>query len=447
MHVPRSSLRFVLGLLAGIACLLPAGARAHEAPRVRITSPPDCGLVTPVGDFEVEVEAEAGDPDGSIVAVRFYSSFGALCGVDSIPPYTSRCELLIIIDSTPGTPGRSLDGAPADCACTISSYQPETFIHAVAVDNDGLTASSDTIRVRPAWSGGVTPGTLLAVVDPDFESVPLADGGSLSGPGTIAGWTFDPGGVGGVLNPTSSSYPGAAGNGTPIGASGANLAFLSVGPVSPDSAHAFQALPDTLRHWSRYWLEVAVGWPLDAPAEARSPFEGARFELRAGSTVIVQSVCTVVWQRGEFFDLTGIVVTDLLPPSLIGQPLSLHAWLGPGAGPRTVHFDRVRLKRERYRQPGVGVPDGPERAGLSARAVPNPAAGAGAIEFVLERDEVVTLTVFDPAGRTVGNPARQELRAGPQRMLLPADLPAGLYFARVEAGADQASVCLVRLPR
>jgi hypothetical protein len=437
------------GLLAGSAWLLPAGAGANDAPAVRITSPPDCGLVAPVGNFEVEVEAAVEDPDGSIAVVRFHSSFGELCGVDSIPPYTARCRLVILVENARTGPARTLDGAGGECACSISSYQPATLIHAVAVDDQGATASSDTIRVRPWWPGGATPGTALVLADPDFESVTLADGGAATGPGTIGGWTFEgtAGASLGVLNPTAASYPGAEGAGTPAGAGGANIAFLAVPGGGADSAHAFQALPDTLRHWSRYWLEVAAGWPLDATPEAGSPFEGARFELRAGSTVIVQSTCTAVWQQGEFFDLLGLVVTDLLPPSLIGQPLSLHAWLGAEAAPRTVHFDRLRLRREPYRQPGVDVPTGPARAGLFARAVPNPAFAAGAIEFTLERDERVTLTVLDPAGRTVRGPASLRLRAGPQRLPLPPDLPAGLYFARIEAGAEQAGVRFVRLAR
>ena len=439
----------LLSIVAALACVAPRLAAANVVPTVRMVSPHDCALVESDFNHETTVVAEAEDADGSIVAVRFYSEFDGLCSIDSFPPYTSNCRLLILVaNSTPGTEG--VLGTPStQCNCTILSYQPQTHLYAVAVDNQGATATSDTVGVTPWFSWENPAGTPLALPDAGFEATPLADGASVTGPGTIGGWTFaaTAGATAGVLNPTAGAYPAAGGNGTPAGADGANLALLSTPAGTADSAHVFRALPDTLRHWSRYWLEVRVGWPLDAPPEAASPFEDAAFDLVAGSTVIARGSCSAVWTPGEFFPLLAVAVTDDLPPALIGQPLSVHVRLDAGPAARTVHIDRVSLRRESYRRPDVGVPGTPGGTGFVARAVPNPASGHASVEFSLESEGTVTLTILDIAGRAVARVTSPVLAVGPQRLALPVDLAPGVYFARVEAGSRSAGTRFVRLGR
>ncbi len=446
---PLARLALVAGLVVAPVAGSALAAGANDAPTIRITTPVDCGLVEPDGNLHVLITAEAEDSDGWIVAVRFYTEwYDGFCSVDSIAPYAASCRVPIIIEDG-RSPFPSLAGsAPADCACDIASYQWETKLYAVAVDNEGATTSSDTIRVRPTHFGNGPPvGSLLTLPDPGFEATALADGAIATGPGVLGGWTFagTAGATLGVLNPTAADYPEAAGNGTPLGADGANVAFLAVPAGDADSAHVFQALPDTLRTYSRYWLQLGVGSPSNAAPEAVSPFDGARFELRAGSTVIAQGVCGSHWEVGRFFDLQIFATSDQLPEELIGEPLSVHVRLGAGATARAVQFDRVRLHRQRYVTPGVGVPEGSFDGGLTARVVPNPAFATAAIEFVLAGEELVTLTLFDAAGRTVGAPVRQRLAAGPQRLALPAGLASGLYFARIDAGARSQTVRVVRL--
>ena len=451
-----------------LAALLIAGtaiAGTNIPPTVRITSPPDCGLVEPDGNGRTLIEAVANDPDGSIVAVRFYygsGSFMQLCGVDSIAPYASNCPLPYVVASrfpstepaVAGAPGLPRVDVAGVCGCSLGMYQPETEYVAVAVDNVGATTSSDTVQVRPTWAymgpyGSGPFSSSVTILDPGFDATSLANGDQAAGPGTIGGWTFagTAGASMGVRNPTAASYSGAAGNGTPTGADGANIAYLAVPAGAADSAQAFQVLPDTLRRYSRYWLSVAVGSPLDAAPGAVSPFDGAVFELWAGTTVIAQGTCSSVWKKGEFFDLLGVAISDQLPESLLGQALSIHVKLGAGDVARSVHFDHVRLVREGYATPGVGVPGSPLAGDLAARAVPNPAFGPAAIEFTLGEDASVVLTVFDTAGRMVKAPQHRALAAGPQRIALPGDLPPGIYFARIEAGARSQQGRFIRLAR
>lgn len=70
--------------------------------------------------------------------------------------------------------------------------------------------------------------------------------------------------------------------------------------------------------------------------------------------------------------------------------------------------------------------------------------GAIAVECSLPRADRATLELLDVQGRVLD---RIELRtAGTQRVELGRGLPAGLFFARLAAGRDEASLKLVRLP-
>src|SRR5688572_22316908 len=157
----------IFGLVLAALAVLEEAPSAHAGgnapPTVHLVTPADCALVVPDGNLETPVEAMAEDPDGSIVAVRFYSDW-SLCGIDSIPPYTSSCRLVILIDSRPGF-GTTTGSPESPCGCSITSYQTFTSLWAVAVDNEGATTTSDTIQVLPTDPAHATPGSPLALPD------------------------------------------------------------------------------------------------------------------------------------------------------------------------------------------------------------------------------------------------------------------------------------------
>ncbi|NNE43309.1 MAG: T9SS type A sorting domain-containing protein, partial [Gemmatimonadetes bacterium] len=72
---------------------------------------------------------------------------------------------------------------------------------------------------------------------------------------------------------------------------------------------------------------------------------------------------------------------------------------------------------------------------------PNPAVGRTMLRFAARSGESVTLDIYDVAGRRVANLADQASGDGIIRGVpwITDDVPAGVYFAVLRAGADQAS--------
>ena len=97
--------------------------------------------------------------------------------------------------------------------------------------------------------------------------------------------------------------------------------------------------------------------------------------------------------------------------------------------------------------------DGAPAPALQLSASPNPSAGASLLHMTLPRAATVRLAVFDCAGRVARELVRDRLEAGVHdarwdgRDAAGAPLPAGLYFARLEAGGRSAGARIVRLDR
>ncbi len=102
--------------------------------------------------------------------------------------------------------------------------------------------------------------------------------------------------------------------------------------------------------------------------------------------------------------------------------------------------------------PAVGVIDSePPLEFVRPRLSPNPALGPVAIDFALPQAARAKVTIVDVAGRVVRALADQAFTAGPHRMTWDgrttrgARAPAGVYFVRVESGAQTRVARLTRL--
>ncbi len=101
----------------------------------------------------------------------------------------------------------------------------------------------------------------------------------------------------------------------------------------------------------------------------------------------------------------------------------------------------------------AGADDGPAVPRLAfAPARPNPSRGATTLRFTLPRGGPVRLVLVDVAGRRVRTLVDETLAAGPHELAWDgrdaggAPAPAGLYWARLDAGGEHATRRLVRLP-
>ncbi|MEO1085869.1 MAG: Ig-like domain-containing protein, partial [Acidobacteriota bacterium] len=288
--------------------ILPAG---NPAPSVALTAPADGAVAIAPATFELA--ASASDVNGSVVEVRFFAD-GALLGADALEPY-----------------GLTWTPAPG-------SY----LLTAVAEDDGGATRTSAPVAVTVLPTGSAVP---VAVVNPSFELPTLGDGAVRNNSG-IDGWTFTGTSATfrGVFNPPSGSYPEAAGQGTPVGADGAQVAFLFNNGGPAESTDARQDLAETLVLGRDYTLRVAIGaFDPNQPFPPAS-FGGYRIELLAGNTVIAVDQDTQVPPLTEFRDAVAVATAAQIDPSLAGQPLAIRLRLGSDAAQRSTHFDDVRLE-------------------------------------------------------------------------------------------------------
>lgn len=336
------------------------------------------------------------------------------------------------------------------------------FDTATLMQSDGLHPNTvGEARIAARWMtelrtflvpGPPQPSDSIVVVNPSFELPPLADGALASGPGAIAGWTFDATAAtySGIFDPPAGSYPDAAGDGTPIGAHGQNVAFLFNNGGPSERVELRQNLTATLAPASEYVLRVAIGRFLPDQPYAFSTWGGFRLELLAGDSVIAQVANGVTPPVGAFADAELRVLSDTLPPARLGRPLGVRFSLGGSDAPRSTHFDDVRLTRRDL------TASAPARlAPLSLRAAPNPhgATGAGvAIEFELPRESEVRVTVHDAAGRHVATLASGRFAAGRHRAHWNGSArggtaaPAGVFFVRLATPIGERVARIARVP-
>lgn len=345
-------------------------------------------------------------------------------------------------------------GSPITVVDQNTGFDTATFMQ-----SDGLHPNtSGEARLAAGWMsalrtflspGPPPPSDSIVVANASFELPPLADGALASGPGTIANWRFEATAAtySGIFDPPAGSYAEAAGDGTPIGADGQNVAFLFNNGGPSESVTLRQTMSAVVAPSSEYVLRVAIGRFLPGQPYAFSTWGGFRMEILAGDTVIASAANTVSPATGTFTDAELRVVTDTIPAVSLGRPLGVRFALGGTEAPRSTHFDRVRLTRRDLTLDAPPIP----HARTWARAVPNPHGAAGsALRFSLSRAGDVKLTVLDAAGRRV-HERRAHFVAGVRE--LPWDgrdaegraQPPGLYLARIETPDGVHVVRLVRL--
>ncbi|MEO1369886.1 MAG: Ig-like domain-containing protein, partial [Acidobacteriota bacterium] len=288
-------------------------APVNQPPSVTLTAPADGSTVD--AGAPVTLEASAADADGAVVDVRFFVD-GAPVAVDDAAPFTAAW--------TPPT------GSTA-------TYQ----LHAEAEDDAGAVSISAAVTVTavpPATGGSLT------VVNPSFEQPALADGAVRDNTG-VPGWTFSgtPGTFRGVFNPPAGSYPEAAGQGTPIGADGAQVAFLFNNAGAGESVDVRQDLAETLVAGRDYTLRVAVGAFDPSQPYPPSSFGGYRLELLAGSTVIASAAGVDAPPMATFTEVTATALGVEIDPALAGELMSVRLSLPGEEARRSTHFDRVRV--------------------------------------------------------------------------------------------------------
>ena len=144
--------------------------------------------------------------------------------------------------------------------------------------------TSQPVSVNVVPGGGALP---IAIVNPSFEHPPLPDLSTENNSAAIPGWTF----MGtantfvGIFNPPAGSYPEAAGQGTPIGADGAQAAYLFNNGGPAESVSAEQVMSATLQPGRSYTLSVAIGRFDPNQPYVPSTYGGYTIELLAGGSV------------------------------------------------------------------------------------------------------------------------------------------------------------------
>jgi len=293
--------------------------RSTHFDHVRLTFSEPAGNVPPAVQLDAPAAVQLGetvtlgatalDADGAVSAVRFYAD-GALLGAVATQPFA--------FEWTPTAEG----------AVTL---------RAEAKDEAGAVTASETVQLSVL---NPTSGS-IAVVNPSFETPFLGDSIVQNNDG-VPGWTFNASGptYRGIFNPPAASYPEAAGHGTPIGADGAQVAFLFGNGGVPT---AEQDLGVALRAGRLYTLRVAVGHFDPAQPYAPSTYGGYRLELLAGGTVIASDQDSFTPALHTFSDAVLTLDADTVDPSLIDQPLAIRLGISATEAGRSTHFDHVRL--------------------------------------------------------------------------------------------------------
>lgn len=193
----------------------------------------------------------------------------------------------------------------------------------------------------------------LRVANFGFELPSFTDGAFENYPSLVEqggyGWTWNNNGaqIGGIFNPSVTYYAGAAGNGTPAGAEGAQVGYLfRGGAFASQTLAGNDGIPGNaddpiLTALTTYTLTLAVGDRL--PGGANSfPFGNVDLALLAGSTVIAEDSTIGDPGAGLFADHTITVNSAFLNPSLYGQPLTIRI-IQTQPGDFAADLDNVRL--------------------------------------------------------------------------------------------------------
>lgn len=178
----------------------------------------------------------------------------------------------------------------------------------------------------------------INIANYSFETPVLADNGW--SPAPVTGWVAS--GVGtptiGVWNPPATQFTGAGG-GTPVGADGVNVVYLSPSSAATNSAILTQTLTGVTYQKGTYTLTAALG--------LGSGFTGASHNylcLLSGETIVAFiDVTPTQLVRSEFVDKSFVYEVED-GNQYIGQTISVRLWsYNSTTGAKITCWDNVRL--------------------------------------------------------------------------------------------------------
>lgn len=153
-------------------------------------------------------------------------------------------------------------------------------------------------------------------------------------------------------------------------------------------------------------------------------------------------------------DPRGVVFHQSLDGGFTWQAIAYPAAAGFGANHLLLHTGAIEETVYvatgngvyRHTQGTVDVPASAHAPRITLRGHPNPFARIAVIELSLPRTGRVAMRVVDPSGRTVAVLLDTVLEAGLHRIRWDArGVRSGVYFCRLEAGAEKRSLKLLRL--
>ncbi len=217
-------------------------------------------------------------------------------------------------------------------------------LHPNEVGETKIASVWNAILVDSFLNPVVPDQPLVSVEDPSFEVLGSSDGTVEGTPSGIP-WRFGAttNTFRGIFNPTSASYLGAAGSGTPQGADGDEVAYLYNNGGAFERVYLYQTLETTLQPSTMYVLQVAVGNRLASNPYGPSTYGGYRIELLAGNRVIASEADAFTPAPGTFEDAMIAVDSSSLPGFLDGQVLTIRLSLTGLQSTDATDFDHVRL--------------------------------------------------------------------------------------------------------
>jgi lysophospholipase L1-like esterase len=214
-------------------------------------------------------------------------------------------------------------------------------------NQNGQQIVADTFyaALLPLIQGALLPPLQPAVnvQTQSFETLGLADG--VASPQALSDWTYPnlPHLVSQVLNPNDLTYPGALGNGTPVGADGDEILSLENTGGDPSLGWIYQNLSTTFESGKGYEFNVAVGNRAPTNTRGTTSFGGYELQLLAGGIVIASSTNQVTPAPGTFAKATVSIANGTIHPQLAGSSLTLRMRMTWSTAQSATDFDMVEL--------------------------------------------------------------------------------------------------------
>jgi hypothetical protein len=193
---------------------------------------------------------------------------------------------------------------------------------------------------------------------------------------------------------------------------------------------------DGTHDWTRYWRDFSTeqdAWFLNCRAHLDRPTTGEAYAWFDEARLVAWEP----WQPAVF---------PLEVPSPGNQRFLQFRVGGPTAALSVSWEDAIAVDHSAGVNPMATGGNGAPAALLLSAPRPNPFRTVAAIEYRLPRSGQVRLTVHDVGGRRIAVLAEGMQTAGLHRAVWNAgELPAGLYFCRIEAGGEVRTQKLVRM--